>query len=231
MFDVADVDLDSILLSRADGVGASVAPHEGPPGPHTVIDDVATPFDGEPCDCHEETGDGIVDLSMKFQSEQLVSELLLDDLPSGALVELTLTGTTLDGTEFQANDCIRLVPPGTPPGMVMGCSNLPSIWVDAAPLDEQLDGGGFTFFSRTYPQSTEVTLTAPLHPANHPGWILDSWIINGIPVPAGVTTVTFPVDMEHHPMLLIYRELPPAVLKRLRGAEDGSGLGSPDQAE
>ncbi len=108
----ADVDASSIQLSRADGVGGSVAPHEGPPGPHTVIDDVSTPFDGELCDCHEETGDGILDLSMKFQSEEVVSELLLDDLSPGELVELTLTGTTLDGTEFQANDCIRLVPPG-----------------------------------------------------------------------------------------------------------------------
>jgi hypothetical protein len=115
-FDVSQVDLATVQLSRADGVGGSVAPHEGPPGPHTVVEDVATPFDGDLCDCHEETGDGLADLSMKFLTELVTSELLLDDLPAGALVELTLTGTTLDGTEFHANDCIRLVPPGTVPG-------------------------------------------------------------------------------------------------------------------
>jgi hypothetical protein len=113
-FDVSQVDLTTVQLSRADGVGGSVAPQEGPPGPHTVIEDVATPFDGDLCDCHDETGDGFADLSMKFLTELVTSELLLDDLPAGALVELTLTGTTLDGTEFHANDCIRLVPPGTP---------------------------------------------------------------------------------------------------------------------
>ena len=230
-FDVALVNLATVQLSRADGVGASVAPHEGPPGPHTVIDDVATPFNGELCDCHEEAGDGFADLSMKFQSELVVSALELDDLAPGALVELTLTGTTLDGTAFQVNDCIRLVPPGTPPGMMTASSNLPGIWLDAAPLDSHFDGGGFTFFSRTYPLSTEVTVSAPLYPANHPGWILDRWFINWIPVPAGATTVMFPVDMEHHSIVLIYRELPPTDLERLRQADNGSRVGSPDPAE
>ena len=196
-----------------------------------MIADVATPFNGELCDCHEESGDGVADLSMKFQSELVVSALELDDLAPGALVELTLTGTTLDGTAFQVNDCIRLVPPGTPPGMVTASSNLPGIWLDAAPPDSQLNGGGFTFFIRTYPLSTEVTVSAPLYPANHPGWILDRWFINWIPVPAGTTTVMFPVDMEHHLMVLIYRELPPRDRERSRQTDNGSRVGRPDQAE
>jgi hypothetical protein len=45
-FDVSTVDLATVRLSRADGVGGSVAPHEGPRGPHSVFEDVATPFDG-----------------------------------------------------------------------------------------------------------------------------------------------------------------------------------------
>ena len=35
----------------------------------------------------------------------------LGDVPGGELVELVLTGALMDGTEFAARDCIRLVPP------------------------------------------------------------------------------------------------------------------------
>ena len=58
----------ALRLSRADGVGGEVAPNEGPPGPHSVFADVATPFEGVPCDCHALLGDGQVDLSMKFRT-------------------------------------------------------------------------------------------------------------------------------------------------------------------
>jgi len=110
-FDPNDVDLASLELERADGVGGGVFPNEGPPGPHSVFDDVATPFAGELCDCHDLEGDGIVDLSMKFRSQDLVEVLVLDDLPAGSLVELRLTGTLNDGTTFEASDCVRIVPP------------------------------------------------------------------------------------------------------------------------
>ena len=115
-FDPTEVDLSTLQLSRADGVGGSVAPNEGPPGPHSVLEDVATPFDGELCDCHELEGDGILDLSMKFRTVDVVDALLLNDLPAGDLVELVVSGALLDGTAFSASDCIRLVPPATPPG-------------------------------------------------------------------------------------------------------------------
>jgi hypothetical protein len=105
-----DVDLSSLHLSRADGVGGSVAPHAGPPGPHTVLDDVATPFDGGPCACHQAAGDGVMDVSMKFSSEELVEVLELGDLPGGSMVELALTGSLTNGQSFEARDCLRLVP-------------------------------------------------------------------------------------------------------------------------
>ncbi len=110
--DVTQVDISSILLFRADGVGSAVAPNEGPPGPHSTFEDVATPFGGELCDCHEEDGDGITDLAMKFKSQDVVSELQLNGLPPGDLVELCLSGMTLDESEFEVCDCVRLVPTG-----------------------------------------------------------------------------------------------------------------------
>ncbi|MHC4065907.1 MAG: choice-of-anchor Q domain-containing protein [Planctomycetota bacterium] len=111
-FDVTAVDLASILLTRADGIGGSVAPNEGPPGPHSVFADVATPFEGELCNCHEEEGDSITDLSMKFWTQEVVEVLELNNLPRGATVELIVTGALLDGTPFEASDCVTLVPAG-----------------------------------------------------------------------------------------------------------------------
>lgn len=109
-FDVTMVDISSILIARADGIGGSVAPNEGPRGPHSVLEDVATPFEGDPCDCHTLGGDGIMDLSMKFRTDDLVDMLELDFLPAGEHVELVVTGTLLDETPFSASDCIVLVP-------------------------------------------------------------------------------------------------------------------------
>jgi hypothetical protein len=110
-FDVTDVDLSTVVISRADGVGGSAAPNEGPPGPHSVYADVATPFGGELCDCHEQEGDGITDLSMKFRTDDVVSALQLDALSPGDFVELCVSGTLLGGGVVEACDCIRLVPP------------------------------------------------------------------------------------------------------------------------
>ncbi len=111
-FDAAQIDVSSVMLWRADGIGGSAAPNEGPRGPHTVLEDVGTPFDGEPCDCHELGGDGVVDLLMHFQTQDVVEALEPDDLPPGMFVELTVTGVLLDKTPFTANDCIQLVPAG-----------------------------------------------------------------------------------------------------------------------
>ncbi len=109
-FDATMIDVGSVLLSRVDGIGGSVAPNEGPPGPHSVLADVARPFDGELCGCHDLEGDGILDLSMKFRTQRIVEELQLNDLPGGTFVGLVASGTLVDGTPFMASDCIRIVP-------------------------------------------------------------------------------------------------------------------------
>ncbi len=98
--DVTDVDVSSILLSRVDDVGGSVAPNR------LRIQDRATPFEGEPSGCHKLRRDGIDDLHMKFFSVQMTQELQLDQLPQGTVLELVVTGNLLDGTPFIASDWV-----------------------------------------------------------------------------------------------------------------------------
>jgi predicted outer membrane repeat protein len=119
-FDVTQIDVDTLVLTRADGVGGGVTPLMGPPGPGIHVDDVATPFDGEPCDCHDLGTDGIDDLTMKFDTEMLVTELQLADLPGGTSVELVISGQLLDGTQFAGTDCITLRPLGSQSGAGLG---------------------------------------------------------------------------------------------------------------
>ena len=111
-FDVSNIDPATVRLSRADGIGGSVVLHEGPPGPQWVFEDVATPFEGEPCECHELGGDGIADLSMKFRTDEVVDALQLDDSAPGASVELVVSGSLLDGMAFTASDCVTVQQPG-----------------------------------------------------------------------------------------------------------------------
>ncbi|MHC4611355.1 MAG: hypothetical protein ACYS7M_13505 [Planctomycetota bacterium] len=67
---------------------------------------------GAACDCHDLRHDGIDDLSMKFKTDVVTEALQLNDLPAGATVELIVTGHLLDGTQFEASDCVTLVPRG-----------------------------------------------------------------------------------------------------------------------
>ena len=108
-FDPMDIDLATVVLFRADGVGVDAFPNEGQPGPHSVFDDTATPFDGELCDCHELEGDGFDDLSMKFKTQNVVAALELDLEIPGTVLELVVSGILLDGTPFVGSDCIVIV--------------------------------------------------------------------------------------------------------------------------
>lgn len=111
-YDVSNIDLSSVMLSRADGVGGSVSPLEGPPGPHSTYEDVGTPYGNEDCMCDTSGPDGILDLSMKFGTQDVVDALELGDLAPGSVVELVVSGYLVDGTSFEATDCITIVPPG-----------------------------------------------------------------------------------------------------------------------
>ncbi|MHC4697141.1 MAG: FG-GAP repeat domain-containing protein, partial [Planctomycetota bacterium] len=111
-FDVTQIDVGTLTLRRADDVGGTVAPLSGPPGPGITTDDVATPFTGDLCDCHDLGGDGIDDLLLKFSTLELAGAFQLSELPSGASMMLTLSGSLLDGTAFEGSDCVVI--PGNP---------------------------------------------------------------------------------------------------------------------
>ena len=103
-FDITQIDPESIRITR-----------EGTPGEAEPIrwnySDVATPFEGELCDCHWLKGDGIMDLSMKVYGKDLVDVLQLKDV-AGQTVELTVTGKMKDefgGTPIIGKDCVRVL--------------------------------------------------------------------------------------------------------------------------
>ena len=203
-FDVAEVDLATVRLARVDGEGGEAAPNEGPPGPSSTTADVATPFGGDTCDCHDLGGDGIDDLSLKFRTSDLVDALDLNNSPFGDLVELVVTGELLDGTPFTSEiDCIRLVPPGTPPGILAVQSNATGAWIDVDPLDNMLDGGGFADFERSFALSTVVTLTAS---GSFGTRVFAGWEIDGLAQPEGSLSIEV-IITGNHGHAVLYNDL------------------------
>ena len=101
-FDVTTIDPGTILLTRegCEGVAAIRWSYE----------DVATPFTGELCDCNDLNGDGYIDLTLKFDTQELVSNLELDKV-AGETIPLTVTGNLNaenGGTPIEGKDCIRV---------------------------------------------------------------------------------------------------------------------------
>lgn len=91
--DVNDIDTESILLE-------GVAPLRW------NVEDVSTPLGDsqEGCECTEEGGDGFDDLTLKFDTQEIVS--MLGDLDDGDEMVLTLTGELIDGSFIEGADCI-----------------------------------------------------------------------------------------------------------------------------
>ncbi|KAF5435756.1 hypothetical protein C5S35_10200 [Candidatus Methanophagaceae archaeon] len=98
-FDVTDIDPETILLTREGYEDVGVAPIRW------SYEDVAMPYEGELCGCHEEGADGYADLTLKFKTQDLVSTLNLAEVV-GETIPLTLTGELKDGTSFEGKDCI-----------------------------------------------------------------------------------------------------------------------------
>ena len=92
-FDVTTIDVATLQL-------------EGVAPVHTSDEDVGTPFGGELCGCNMAGPDGMMDLALKFDTQEFLAAI--GPLSRGYHV-LTLTGTLLDGTEFEGQDCTVVV--------------------------------------------------------------------------------------------------------------------------
>lgn len=99
-FDVADVDISTVELE-----GVSAIPNK------YQMEDVATPFNGvssDDChDCTEDGPDGFMDLTLYFDSQELVAAI--GDINDGDCLSLTLTGALLDGTPIEVSDSLIII--------------------------------------------------------------------------------------------------------------------------
>jgi hypothetical protein len=102
--DVQQIDLTTIMLSCED-VEVGIEPLRW------AYEDVATPFEGQLCDCHTLGPDGYLDLTLKFSATELAA--LVEELGfvEGETVLLSLTGNLLEefgGSAICGDDCMRL---------------------------------------------------------------------------------------------------------------------------
>jgi hypothetical protein len=101
-FDVTEIDVATLQLGGVDAIQYS-------------LEDVATPF--EPyvgkqfaLDCNERGSDGYLDLTLKFDTEEIAEaiENAVGPLQDGAEIALTLTGQFLDGQPFVGEDVVLI---------------------------------------------------------------------------------------------------------------------------
>jgi hypothetical protein len=101
-FDVTTIDPATIKLTR-NGIEEKIEPIRW------SYEDVATPYTGdEGCGCHTLTGDGYMDLSLKFKTQDVVDGLALV-LVGGETIPLIITGNLkeeYDGTPIKGEDCV-----------------------------------------------------------------------------------------------------------------------------
>jgi len=120
-FDVTLVDVETLELRRNDWLGEPVQPLlpkqpqsrdsavASPSQRHTRnlrIRDEATFQSDQACHCGEDGPDGFDDLVLRFDARQLSEAFELDGEENGASIDVTLSGAMMDGTLFEASDCI-----------------------------------------------------------------------------------------------------------------------------
>jgi len=102
-FDVTTIDPETIRLTLN---GDEVTPLRW------SYQDVATPYIGEPCCGHDLNGDGILDLTLKFKTQEVIKTLGLDNFKNRDEIALILNGNLkeeFDGTPIQGQDCIVIL--------------------------------------------------------------------------------------------------------------------------
>ncbi len=101
-FDVTTIDPETICLNRIGYEDICISPLRW------SYEDVATPFIGEECECHDLNGDGHLDLTLKFKKQEIINDLVLED-EMGNTIPLILTGNLkeeFDGLIIKGQDCV-----------------------------------------------------------------------------------------------------------------------------
>lgn len=98
-FDATTVDPETVTLEGVDPIRYNLS-------------DVATPVGpgAGPCECNEEGPDGIVDMTLKFSTQEIVEAM--GDVDDGDEIELTIEGEAYDGTPFAFVDCVWVLKRG-----------------------------------------------------------------------------------------------------------------------
>jgi len=99
-FDVSMIDTFSIRLEDVAAIRGSYE------------DVAAAVVDGSECECNAGGPDGYIDLTLKFRTQEIVEELIMnrpDELAKGQTLALTLIGELFDGTGIEGTDCVKLV--------------------------------------------------------------------------------------------------------------------------
>lgn len=100
--DVMDIDITTITL-------------EGVSPIRSAFEDVSTPFEGEECECTTEQGDGILDLTLKFDKREILDALEdafgdLGELDHKTEISLYLTAMLIDEeVTLEGTDCVRIL--------------------------------------------------------------------------------------------------------------------------
>ncbi|MCK5620477.1 MAG: T9SS type A sorting domain-containing protein, partial [Candidatus Krumholzibacteria bacterium] len=99
-FDVTDVDVSTL---RLEGIAPLRSSYE----------DVTQPAGNAECECTGDGPDGFTDLTLKFSRQEVAG--VLGSVEDGDVIELTITGSLMDGTSFEASDCVTILAKKTEP--------------------------------------------------------------------------------------------------------------------
>ncbi len=102
-FDASTIDPSTIILTREGYEDVGVSPIRW------SYEDIATPYMGDDeCGCHDLNGDGYIDLSLKFKTQEVINALNLSE-EMGNTIPLIITGNLkeeFDGLQIRGQDCV-----------------------------------------------------------------------------------------------------------------------------
>jgi hypothetical protein len=109
-FDVTQIDPTSVVLTM-EGLEVGVSPLRW------ALEDVATPYEPytgkeDYMDCTTDGPDGYMDLTLKFDTQEVISTLGLDEYSDGAVLVLKLTGNLMEefgGTAIAGEDVVWII--------------------------------------------------------------------------------------------------------------------------